>query len=401
MISKEELLGSDFLKQFNTGQELDGFLKEVFNRGTEQILQGEMDSHLGYTKNNISGNLSGNSRNGFGKKKLKSEFGEIELNVPRDRNGTFDPQIIPKRSNTRLGVENLIISLYAKGMTVSDIEQQLIEIYDINISSTTISNVTDRVKQDALEWQNRPLEEVYAIVWMDAIVFKVRENSRVVNKAIYIAVGLTCTGHKEVLGLWLGKNETSAFWMTVLTDLQARGVKDILITCTDNLNGFTSTINSVFPESKTQICVVHQIRNSCKFVSYKDRKAFTSDMREIYTATNQEAAQHALDKFEEKWGHKYQYAIDSWRNNWTELTVFFEFPMEIRKIIYTTNLIENLNGKIRKYTKNKMSFPTDDAVKKSVYLAINEATRRWTQPIRNWGVIFGQFIAIFEDRMKM
>lgn len=401
MISKEELLRSDFLKQFTTGEELDGFLKEVFNRGTEQILQGEMDSHLGYTKNNIAGNLSGNSRNGFGKKKLKSEFGEVELNVPRDRNGTFDPQIIPKRSKTRLGVENLIISLYAKGMTVSDIEQQLVEIYDISISSTTISNVTDRVKQDALEWQNRPLEEVYAIVWMDAIVFKVRENSRVVNKAIYIAVGLTCSGHKEVLGLWLGKNETSAFWMTVLTDLQARGVKDILITCTDNLNGFTSTINSVFPESKTQICVVHQIRNACKFVSYKDRKAFTSDMREIYTATNQEAAQHALDKFEEKWGSKYQYAIDSWRNNWTELTVFFEFPLEIRKIIYTTNLIENLNGKIRKYTKNKMSFPTDDAVKKSVYLAINEATRRWTQPIRNWGIIFGQFMAIFEDRMKM
>ena len=303
--------------------------------------------------------------------------------------------------STRLGIETLIISLYAKGMTVSDIEQQLVEIYDINISSTAISLVTDRVKQDALEWQNRPLEEVYAIVWMDAIVFKVRENSRIVKKAIYIAVGLTTSGLKEVLGLWLGNTETSSFWMTVLTDLQVRGVKDILITCTDNLNGFTSTINSVFPESKTQICVVHQIRNACKFVSYKDRKAFTTDMKEIYTAPNQEAAIHALDMFEEKWGNKYQYAIDGWRRNWTELTVFFEFPLEIRKIIYTTNLIENLNGKIRKYTKNKMSFPTDDAVKKSVYLAINEATRKWTQPIRNWGVIFGQFMAIFGNRMKL
>ena len=401
MINKEELLKSDFLKQFTTGKELDGFLKEIFNRGTEQILQGEMDNHLGYHKNSIEGNHSGNSRNGFGKKKLKSEFGEIDINVPRDRNGTFEPQIIPKRSSTRLGIETLIISLYAKGMTVSDIEQQLIEIYDINISSTAISLVTDRVKQDALEWQNRPLEEVYAIVWMDAIVFKVRENSRIVKKAIYIAVGLTTSGLKEVLGLWLGNTETSSFWMTVLTDLQVRGVKDILITCTDNLNGFTSTINSVFPESKTQICVVHQIRNACKFVSYKDRKAFTTDMKEIYTAPNQEAAIHALDMFEEKWGNKYQYAIDGWRRNWTELTVFFEFPLEIRKIIYTTNLIENLNGKIRKYTKNKMSFPTDDAVKKSVYLAINEATRKWTQPIRNWGVIFGQFMAIFGDRMKL
>ena len=401
MINKEELLKSDFLKQFTTGKELDGFLKEIFNRGTEQILQGEMDNHLGYHKNSIEGNHSGNSRNGFGKKKLKSEFGEIDINVPRDRNGTFEPQIIPKRSSTRLGIETLIISLYAKGMTVSDIEQQLVEIYDINISSTAISLVTDRVKQDALEWQNRPLEEVYAIVWMDAIVFKVRENSRIVKKAIYIAVGLTTSGLKEVLGLWLGNTETSSFWMTVLTDLQVRGVKDILITCTDNLNGFTSTINSVFPESKTQICVVHQIRNACKFVSYKDRKAFTTDMKEIYTAPNQEAAIHALDMFEEKWGNKYQYAIDGWRRNWTELTVFFEFPLEIRKIIYTTNLIENLNGKIRKYTKNKMSFPTDDAVKKSVYLAINEATRKWTQPIRNWGVIFGQFMAIFGNRMKL
>jgi len=400
MISKEELLESDFLDQFKTGEELDRFLKSVFNRGMEQILKGEMDHHLGYSKNDKKGDLSGNSRNGYSNKKLNSEFGEIDINVPRDRNGTFEPQIIPKRKKNRPGIETLIISLYAKGMTVSDIEQQLIEIYDINISTTAISIITDRVKQDAIEWQNRPLEEVYPIVWMDAIVFKVRDNSRVVNKAIYIAVGLNTSGYKEVLGLWLGKTESSSFWMSVLTDLQARGVKDILITCTDNLNGFTSTINSVFPESRTQICVVHQIRNSCRFVSYKDRKAFTADMREIYTAPNQEAALHALDRFEEKWGERYQYAIDSWRENWTELTVFFEFPLEIRKIIYTTNLIENLNGKIRKYTKNKMSFPTDDAVKKSVYLAIIEVTKKWTMPIRKWGIVYGQFIAIFGDRMK-
>lgn len=401
MISKEELLDSDFLKQFKTGEELDSFLKTVFNRGTEQILNGELDHHLGYQKHSIEGNLTGNSRNGYSKKKLKSEYGEVDINVPRDRNGTFEPKLIPKHTRTKSGIETLIISLYAKGMTVSDIEQQLIEIYNINISSTAISIITDRVKQDAIEWQNRPLEEVYTIVWMDAIVFKVRDNSRVVNKAIYIAVGLNTSGHKEVLGLWLGKTESSSFWMSVLTDLQARGVKDILITCTDNLNGFTSTINSVFPQSKTQICVVHQIRNSCRFVSYKERKAFTSDMREIYTAPNQEAASHALDRFEEKWGARYQYAIDGWRKNWTELTVFFEFPLEIRKIIYTTNLIENLNGKIRKYTKNKLSFPTDDAVKKSVYLAIIEATRKWTMPIRNWGIVYGQFIAIFGDRMKV
>ena len=273
MVSKEELLSSDFSSQFKTGQELDSFLKELFVRGTEQILNGELDSHLGYSKNSIAGKGSGNSRNGYGHKRLKSEFGEVDIEIPRDRNSTFEPEILPKRSSMRSGIENLVVSLYAKGMSNSDIEQHLTELYDLNLSTSTISIITDRIKEDALEWQNRPLEEVYAIVWMDAIVFKVRENSRVVNKAIYIAIGLTTTGHKEVLGLWLGKNETSAFWMTVLTDLQSRGVKDILITCTDNLNGFTSTINNVFPESKTQICVVHQIRNSCKFVSYKDRRA--------------------------------------------------------------------------------------------------------------------------------
>ena len=376
MINKEDLLNSDFLKQFKDGEELDSFLKELFVRGTEKILEAELDSHLGYNKNDPTGNNSGNSRNGYTKKQLKSDFGDSEIRIPRDRNSSFDPQVLPKGSSRSQGIENLIISLYAKGMSHSDIEQQLHEIYDCKISSSTISRITEKVNEDAIEWQNRPLEEVYTIVWMDAIVFKVRENSRVINKAIYLAVGLNTRGYKEVLGMWLGKNETSAFWMTVLTDLQARGVKDILITCTDNLNGFTSTITSIFPNSKTQICVVHQIRNACKFVSYKDRKVFTADMREIYTAPNQEAALHALDKLEEKWGEQYQYAIDSWRKNWTELTVFFEFPLEIRKIIYTTNLIENLNGKIRKYTKNKMSFPTDDAVKKSVYLAINEVTKR-------------------------
>lgn len=401
MMTKEELLKSDFLKQFSTGEELDSFVKEVFRRGTEQILQAEMDVHLGYRKHGKSDSPESNSRNGYTNKTLKSEFGNVSLNVPRDRQSSFEPQIVPKRSNKQLGIENLIISLYSKGMTVSDIEMQLQETYGMNLSTSAISMITDRVKQDAHQWQNRPLDSVYCIVWMDAIVFKVRENSRVINKAIYIAVGLKTDGHKEVLGLWLGKNETSAFWMTVLTDLQARGVQDILITCTDNLNGFTSTINSVFPKSKTQICVVHQIRNACKYVSYKDRKAFTSDMKEIYTATNQESASVALDKMEEKWGSKYQYAVDSWRNNWEDLTVFFEFPLEIRKIIYTTNLIENLNGKIRKYTKNKMSFPTDDAVKKSVYLAITESTKRWTQPISNWGIIFNQFMTIFGERMKM
>ena len=257
------------------------------------------------------------------------------------------------------------------------------------------------ITNDIIAWQNRPLESVYLVVWMDAIVFKVRENSKVVKKAIYLAVGLKNDGLKEVLGMWLGKNESASFWMSVLTDLKVRGVEDILITVTDNLNGFTDTINNVFPQSDTQICVVHQIRNATKYVVWKDKKEFTKDMKSIYTAPNRDAAKQALDDFKIKWNNKYSYAVDSWYRNWDELTVFLDFPVEIRKIIYITNLIENLNGKIRKYTKNKLSFPTDNAVKKSVYLSLNEITKKWTLPIRNWGLILNQFITIFDKRVRL
>jgi transposase-like protein len=308
--------------------------------------------------------------------------------------------IVPKRKNIVDGIENVIISLYAKGMSNSDIEEQIREVYSFNISTSTISRITDRISNDIVAWQNRPLDDTYLIVWMDGIVFKVRENSKVINKTIYIAVGLRKDGLKEVLGLWLGKNETSAFWMSVLTDLKARGVYDILITATDNLNGFTDTIRTIFPLSTTQICVVHQIRNATRYVVWKDKKEFTSDMKEIYNAPTKEAAKAALIVFSDKWSHKYSYAIKSWENNWDNLTAFFEFPLEIRKIIYTTNLIENLNGKIRKYTKNKLSFPTDEAVLKSTYLAVREATKKWNMPIRNWGIILNQFLIIFDDRLK-
>ena len=270
---------------------------------------------------------------------------------------------------------------------MGEIEEQIREMYDFEVSTSTISRITSAVASEVTAWQNRPLDDLYLIVWMDGIVFKVRENSKVINKSIYLAVGLNREGRKEVLGMWLGKNESSSFWMSVLTDLKARGVEDMLITATDNLNGFTQTIRSVFPESQTQICVVHQIRNACKYVVWKDRKAFSADMKHIYTAPTKEAAKAALEDFAGKWEGKYLYAIQSWRNNWGKLTVFFDFPVEIRKIIYTNNLIENLNGKIRKYTKNKMSFPTDDAVMKSVYMALKEATKKWTMPIQNWGLV--------------
>jgi len=395
----EDLLNDDFLKQFNTGSELSSFLEQLHKRGIEKILEGELDAHLDYDKHQKSKSI--NLRNGYTKKKLKTTLGETEIQVPRDRDSSFNPMIVKKRESTTEGIENIIISLYAKGMSNSDIEEQIRELYDFNISTSTISRITDAITNDVIAWKNRPLEATYLIVWMDGIVFKVRENSKVINKTIYIAVGLRTDGKKEVLGLWLGKNESAAFWMSVLTDIKARGTQDILITATDNLNGFTDTIKTIFPNSTTQICVVHQIRNSCRYVVWKDKKEFTRDMKQIYTAPTKEAAKAALKDFKLKWESKYSYAIRSWENNWDELTVFFDFPIEIRTIIYTTNLIENLNGKIRKYTKNKLSFPTDEAVMKSVFLALRESTKKWTMPIRNWGVILNQFLAIFENRIKL
>ena len=398
-MKKEDLLSDDFLKQFKTGEDLYSFLGQLQKRGLEKMLEGELDAHLGYEKHEKT--TTPNARNGFSNKKIKTSFGESEIQVPRDRDASFNPIIVPKRQNMLDGLENVIVSLYAKGMSNSDIEEQIREVYNFEVSTSTISRITDSVSNDIVAWQNRPLEPVYLIVWMDGIVFKVRENSKVVNKTIYLAVGLNRDGKKEVLGMWLGKNESASFWLGVMTDLKARGVEDILITATDNLNGFTQTIKNVFPESQTQICVVHQIRNSARYVVWKDKKAFSADMKLIYNAPTKQAAKASLEDFAVKWNDKYPYAVKSWTENWEELTVFFDFPIEIRKIIYTTNLIENLNGKIRKYTKNKLSFPTDDAVLKSVYLALREATKKWSMPIQNWGLILNQFLTIFEKRVKL
>ena len=398
-MKKEDLLQSDFFKQFKTTDEFHDFFKNLHNRGIEAMLEGELDDHLGYDKHSKA--RTSNTRNGYGSKTIKTSLGESEIQVPRDRDGSFNPMIVPKRKNMIDGIENVVISLYAKGMSNSDIEEQIREIYGFEVSTSTISRITDKVSEDIVAWQNRPLEPVYFIVWMDGIVFKVRENSRIINKTIYIAVGLRKDGKKEVLGLWLGKSESAAFWMSVLTDIKARGVTDILITATDNLNGFTDTITSVFPESRTQICVIHQIRNACRYVVWKDKKEFTVDMKKIYTAPTKQAAEAALNDFAVKWQDKYGYAVKSWQSNWEELTVFFDFPIEIRKIIYTTNLIENLNGKIRKYTKNKLSFPTNEALIKSVYLAVRETAKKWNKTIPNWGLIINQFMTIFAERAQL
>ncbi len=396
-----EMLSKEFLSQFKTEEDVSQFLKDLHSQVLEQMLQGEMDAHLGYDKHSTDGYNSGNSRNGSFSKKIQSEHGEHLIEVPRDRKGEFEPIVVPKHQSRGLSIERLVISLYAKGMSVSDIEDELRDIYQINLSTSAISIITNKVTQAAIEWQNRPLERLYMVVWMDGIVFKVRESGKVINKTVYLCVGLNNRGYKEVLGMWIGKTESSSFWMSVLTDLKARGVEDILITVTDNLNGFTETIRAVFPQSTTQICVVHQIRNSCRYVVWKDLKEFTADMKEIYTSVNRDQAAIALEEFERKWGAKYRHAVQSWHRNWNDLTAFFDFPIEIRTIIYTTNLIENLNGKIRKYTKTKLSFPTDDALRKSVWLAISEIEKKWTMPIRNWGVVMNQFLVIFENRIEL
>ena len=398
-MNKEDLLSDDFLKRFKSGEEFESFMKQLHRRGMEKLLEGELDAHLDYQKHKPR--ASTNSRNGYGTKQVVTDYGEDTIRVPRDREASFEPILVPKHTKFTQGIENAIISLYAKGMSNADIEEQIREIYEFNVSDSTISKITDKINSDIVDWQNRPLENLYLIVWMDGIVFKVRENNKVINKTIYMAVGLRKDGLKEVLGLWLGKNESSSFWMSVLTDIRNRGCQDILITCTDNLNGFTDSIRAIFPEATTQICVVHQLRNAAKYVVWKEKKEFFKDMKEIYAAPTRQAAEAALAFFSDKWNSKYGYAIRSWRDNWQELTQFFDFPKEIRAIIYTTNIIENINGKIRKYTKNKLSFPTDQAVIKSVYLAVSETSKKWTLPIRNWGMILNQFLAIFEQRLKL
>lgn len=396
-----QVLTPEFLKQFKDSGELNSFMEDLYARAMEQMIEGEMDSHLGYPKHSPEGVNSGNSRNGKSSKTVKTTMGEVELEIPRDRNSTFEPVLIPKRSRTVEGIEEIVISLYARGMSVRDIELQIRDIYGYTISDATISNITAKVQSHITEWQSRPLSPVYFVVWMDGIVFKVRQNGKVINKTIYLAVGLNSEGFKEVLGMWLGESESASFWMSVLTDLRSRGVEDILITSTDNLKGFTEAIVSIFPQSITQICVVHQIRNASRYVVWKDKKQFAADLKPVYTAANKDLAWSALEQLEATWGKKYPHAIKSWKANWQELSHFFDFPLEIRTLIYTTNIIENLNGKIRKYTKIKMSFPDDASVLKSVFLALREITRKWTLPLRNWSLVVNQFINIFGERCKI
>lgn len=394
-------LPKDFFKQFKSKEEFQSFFQTLFKQGVEEMLKAELDEHLGYEKYSPEGHHTGNSRNGFSKKKVKTDsVGDMVLNIPRDRKATFEPQLIPKHERMSDKIEQAIIGMYSRGMTTRDIEDQVREIYGVDVSEGTISNVTNRLIDNIKQWQVRPLEPVYFVVWMDGISLKIRSNRRIINKTIFLVIGLNNRGMKEVLGMWINETESASFWLNVLTDLKARGAEDILIACTDNLKGFTEAIHSTYPKTITQLCVVHQIRNSARYVVWKDKKEFMMDLKAVYDAPNRAAAADALDVFADKWGKKYGYAIQSWRNNWENLTNYFEFPQEIRRIIYTTNVIESLNSGIRKYTRSKTIFPDDSSAMKAVYLAINNLEKKWVQTVRNWGVILNQFIIIFEDRCQ-
>jgi transposase-like protein len=374
-------------------------MAQLMKEGLETVLKAEMDEHLDHDKNQPS--EDGNTRNGFSKKTVKGSIGDIALSIPRDRQSTFEPQFVPKHQRMIDKVEDVIIGLYARGMNTRDIEDQIKEIYGIEVSETTVSNVTSRVIEYMKQWQNRPLEKIYFTVWMDALSIKVKENGKVNNKSVYLIIGLTKEGKKEVLGMWINVTESASFWMSVLTDLKARGTEDILIACTDNLKGFTEAIKAVFPKTDTQLCIVHQIRNSTRYVVWNDKKEFTRELKEVYNAANKEAAWDNLQAFKEKWGKKYPHAILSWERNWDNLTAFFEYPLEIRKMIYTTNTIESMNSTIRKYTKTKVIFPDDTAALKAIYLSINIIERKWTNQIRNWGIVLNQFLIKFENRCNL
>ncbi len=400
--TNEDLFPKGFFKQFKNKEDFQGYFNSLFKQGIEEMLKGELEEHLGYSKHSTEGYNSGNSRNGSFPKTINTEnVGEVVLDIPRDRKSEFTPQVIPKGETISAKIEDAIIGMYSRGMTISDVCNQVEDMYGLSISATTVSNISERISESAKEWQQRALEPVYFAVWMDGIVLKIREDGRVINKCVYIVIGLRPDGLKEVLGIWIERTESASFWLSVLTDLKARGVEDILIACTDNLKGFTQAIKGVFPEAVTQLCIVHQIRNSCKFVVWKDRKEFCKDLKKIYKAINKKVAFDELQAFKKKWQHKYKYAIASWEENWDNLTNYFEYPLELRKIIYTTNTIENLNRGIRKYTKTKTQFTNENAAIKSVFLSIQNIEKSWTNGIQNWGIILHQFLTIFQNRCRI
>lgn len=378
-----------------------GLIKSFVKTVMESALNAELTSHLGYEKHDIKGYNTGNSRNGTTPKTLKGEFGEIELEIPRDRNGSYTPQLLPKHQTRFEGFDEKILSLYARGMTTRDIQAQLQDLYGVEVSHTLISNVTDAVLDEVKTWQSRSLDSIYPIVYLDAIVIKVKDNKQVVNKAIYLALGVNLEGHKELLGMWVSPNEGAKFWLNVLTEIKNRGVQDILFACVDGLSGFVEAIETVYPKTTTQLCIVHVIRNSLRYVGYKERKAVVADLKLIYEASTIDEAELALHAFATKWDKQFPAISRLWFEKWANITPFFNYPEEIRRVIYTTNAIESLNMTLRKVLKNKRFFPSDEAAFKQLYLGIRNISKKWTMPIRNWGAAMSRFMIEFGDRLPI
>jgi putative transposase len=376
-----------------------GLLKHLTKAVLERALQAEMTEHLGHGANECVVNDTGNTRNGNSSKTLQGDFGALPITIPRDRASTFEPQIVSKHQTRWTGFDDKILSLYARGLTVREIQGHLQEMYGTDVSATLISSVTDAVIDEVKAWQSRPLDAVYPIVYMDCIHVKVRDNGAVRVKAIYLAIGVNLDGMKEVLGMWIAQTEGAKFWLSVITELRNRGVTDIFIACVDGLKGFPEAIEAVFPQTTVQLCIVHMVRHSLNFVGWKERKQVAADLRRIYAATTLDQAEIALGEFEQKWDEKFASIGQAWRRNWTRLTPFFDYPPDIRKVIYTTNAIESVNMSLRKITKTRSSFPTDEAVFKLFYLALNNISKKWTMPIQDWKAALNRFTIQFGDRM--
>jgi putative transposase len=376
-----------------------GLLKQLTKMLVERALDAEMAEHLGHGKNEPVTNLSGNARNGKSKKTLKGEFGELPIEIPRDRQGSFEPQLIPKHQTRWSGFDDKILSLYARGMTVREIQSHLEEMYGTEVSPTLISSVTDAVMDEVKAWQSRPLDSIYPIVYLDCIHAKVRDSGVVRAKAVYLAIGIDMTGNKEVLGLWIAQTEGAKFWLQVVTELKNRGLQDIFIACVDGLKGFPEAIETIYPKTKVQLCIVHMVRHSLNYVSWKMRKEVAADLRAIYASGTVDQASAALDAFEERWGKDYPSIAQSWRRNWSRITPFFDYPPEIRRVIYTTNAIESVNMSLRKITKNRGSFPSDESLIKLFYLALRNISQKWSMPIRDWKAALNRFSIEFEDRV--
>lgn len=392
---KKQLASGEITSLDDITNEFKNILKEVIQTASQE----ELTSHLGYERNQESNTQ--NYRNGYNEKTIKSKYGEFDVAIPRDRESSFEPKLVKKREVLLNGSEDLILSLYTKGMSVRDIQLHLDDLYGYELSTQTISNITQKVIEKANEWQSRPLDVIYPIIFMDATVLKIRVDRVVKNVAAYIMLGITLEGRKEIIGIWIGENETSKYWLTVLNDIQKRGVKDVLIFAIDGLNGFNEAIKAVYPKAEIQRCIVHQIRSSLKFVSWKDRKAVAKDLKSVYSAHNEEDAQLALTDFNDIWGKKYPNITISWTNNWTELSTFFKYPDSVRKLIYTTNPIESLNATIKRKTKSKGSFPTEESAFKVMYLATQEQQEKWNKSsIRNWFEIFPQLSIFFSEIMS-